>query len=379
MEKKKFFITTTVAQTLFFFKGQPRIWKEQYDVYAIAAEKDRLMEFAHGEGIGYYYMPLKREISFISDLLCLFRFIILFVKERPFVVHGNTPKVSMLSMLAAWVTCRPVRIYMCHGLRYQTEKGFLRRILMAMEWLSCHCATKVISVSNGVKEQLIKDRICPRQKGMVVRYGTAGGVNVDYFSRESTEYAKKMDVIIPNNAFTFSFIGRMVSDKGINELVSAADRLISEGENICLLLIGPFENTLSPFSEKTLKTIQQNSRIIACGPQKDIRPYLANSNAFVLPSYREGVGQVLLEANCMEVPCIASDIIGCNEVVTPGYNGELIPPKDEDALYQKMKEWVNNPEKVRQMSERSRELIVSRFAQKDVWQAYWQEYKSYLN
>ena len=379
MKKKKFFITTTLAQTLFFFKGQPRIWKEEYDVYAIAAERDRLIEFAQGEGIGYYYMPLKREISFLSDLLCLFRFVVLFVRERPLVVHGNTPKASMLSMLAAWLTFRPVRIYMCHGLRYQTESGFLRRFLMAMEWLSCHCATKVISVSNGVKEQLIKDGLCPRHNGMVVHYGTAGGVNVEFFSRESTECVNQIDEVIPENAFTFSFIGRMVSDKGINELVSAADRLINEKENICLLLIGPFEKSLSPLKEETLNTIQRNPRIIVCGPQKDIRPYLAKSDAFVLPSYREGVGQVLLEASCMDVPCIASDIIGCNEVVLPGYNGELVPPKDEEALYQKMKEWLNNTVKVKQMSKRSRELIVSRYAQKDVWQAYWQVYKSFLN
>lgn len=343
---------------------------------AIAAEKEKLEAFAQEEGIVSKFFPMHREISLIADIVCLLRFILLFLKERPLVVHGNTPKASMLSMVAAWLTRRPVRIYMCHGLRYQTTQGMLRRVLMAMEWVSCHCATKVICVSNGVKDQLIIDGLCPKTKGTIILNGTAGGIDIKRFSREKTN--KTISESLPKGAFVFTFIGRLVRDKGINELVHAFNRLTQEGYNVVLFLIGGQEQDLDPINEDTYNIIQTNERIIATGRLKDVRPYLANSNAFVLPSYREGVGQVLLEACCMGVPCISSDIIGCNEVVQSGVNGDLVPPRNEEMLYSKMKEWVNHPDKVKKMAESSRESIVSRYTREDVIQAYWKEYKSYL-
>ena len=160
MGKKKFYITTTIARTLFFFKGQVRKWNRYYDIYAISNEEDRLKEFAEEEGVNYKLMRMHREISILNDLVNLFGFIWIFLIERPYVVHGNTPKASMLSMVAAWITRVPVRIYMCHGLRYQTATGYLRKVLMAFEKLSCSCANSVICVSNGVKDQLIKDGLC---------------------------------------------------------------------------------------------------------------------------------------------------------------------------------------------------------------------------
>ena len=153
--KRKLFITTTAARTLFFFKGQTKLWNEVFDVCAISSEKEKLINFSQTEGIRYNYMSMHREISLVSDVCCLLRFIWLFIKERPYIVHGNTPKASMLSMLAAWLTCRPIRIYMCHGLRYQTSTGNLRRILMFMEKLSCSCATQVICVSEGVRKPFV--------------------------------------------------------------------------------------------------------------------------------------------------------------------------------------------------------------------------------
>lgn len=153
--KPKLFITTTAARTLPFFKGQTKLWNEVFDVCAISSEKENLINFAQTEGIRYSYMPMHREISLVSDVCCLLRFIWLFIKGHPYIVHGNTPKASMLSMVAAWLTCRPVRKYMCHGLRYQTATGNLRRILMFMEKLSCSCATQVICGSVAWKTILV--------------------------------------------------------------------------------------------------------------------------------------------------------------------------------------------------------------------------------
>ena len=375
--KPKLFITTTVARTYTFFRGQTRLWNESFDVCAISSERDKLIDFAQKEGIRYCYMPMHREISLFSDVFCLLRFVWLFVKERPYIVHGNTPKASMLSMVAAWLTRSPVRIYMCHGLRYQTTTGNLRRILMFMEKLSCSCATQVICVSEGVRRQLVKDGLCKEEKGKIVGYGTAGGIDVSYFSRNaiSETLDKRAELGIPKDDFVFSFVGRIVKDKGINELVAAFDKL-SQEYHVSLILVGSQERDLDPIDMKTEEMIKDNNHIHAVGRQSDVRPYLAASDAFVLPSYREGVGMVLLEANSMDVPCIASDIIGCNDVVTEGVNGELVQPRCADALYQKMKDWAEHRERVAELAKGCRNYVLSRYSSEDVKRAYYQELKS---
>ena len=375
--RKKFFITTTVARTLFFFKGQPRKWKEHFDVCAIAAEKDKLEAFAEQEGIRYKYMPMHREISLVSDVICLFRFIWLFIKEHPYIVHGNTPKASMLSMFAAWLTRRPVRIYMCHGLRYESSQGFMRKVLEAMEWISCHCATTVIGVSHGVVDKLVVDGLCPKGKAMVVGYGTAGGIDINRFSRASIEGLPNMreELEIPQDAFVFCFVGRIVRDKGVNELVQAFDRLSQKYYSAYLLLVGPQENDLDPIEEHTKVLLKKNEHILAIGRKEDVRPYLAISNAFVLPSYREGLGQVLLEANAMDVPCIASDIVGPQNVIVPRVNGELVEARNAEALYEKMREWIDHPTVVELMSFQCRGLILERYSSDVVRDEYCKVYR----
>ena len=152
-------------------------------------------------------------------------------------------------------------------------------------------------------------------------------------------------------------------------------RLSADNTFVHLILVGPSENDLDPISDETKSIINENIRIHAVGRQADVRPYLAASSAFVLPSYREGVGMVLLEANAMGVPCIASDIIGCRDVVESMVNGELVSSKDEMALYEKMKEWTEHPEKVGMMALKCRDYVISRYKKEDVAAAYFEEYK----
>ena len=240
----------------------------------------------------------------------------------------------------------------------------MRKVLEAMEWISCHCATTVIGVSHGVVDKLVEDGLCPKEKTMVVGYGTAGGIDIHRFSRASIDGIPNMreELGIPKHAFVFSFVGRIVKDKGINELVHAFDRLSQNYYSAYLLLIGSQENNLDPIEEQTQILIKNNKHILALGRKEDVRPYLAISNAFVLPSYREGLGQVLLEANAMDVPCIASDIVGPRDVIVSQVNGELFEARNASALFEKMKEWIDNPNYVMEISRRCRQLIEERYA-----------------
>ena len=378
---KKFFIATTIPKSFIFFESQMRLWKESFDVCLISSNEEELSERAKQEGVRYKVIPMKREISLLSDCLSMIRLIIYFIKERPYIVHGNTPKASMLSMFAAWMTFRPIRIYMCHGLRYETTSGILLKILKYMEWVSCHCATQVIAVSQGVCDKLVSDGICKKDKIKVVGYGTAGGIDVTRFSRGALINTPdvRSDLNIPCDAFVFCFVGRIVKDKGVNELVAAFDKLSQQHNRVYLLLIGPEEGETDSISSCSREVINTNKFIYALGRRDDVRPYIAASTALVLPSYREGVGQVILEANALDVPCIATDIIGPRDVIEPLVNGELVPPRNSDALYAKMKEWVDNPDRVNTMSSSSRTFVEARFKQEAVRNAYYTEYCKLAN
>lgn len=376
MEKKKFYITTTIGLSFIFFKGQPRLWKNKYDVCAISAEKERLVPFAEEEGIRYKYLPLEREISTWADIKCLMKYIWIFINDKPYIVHGNTPKASLLSMVAAWVTRRPVRIYMCHGLRYQGTQGRLRQLLMTMEKISCSCASHVISVSKGVADIMIADGLCKKEKMQVVGFGSAGGVDMDRYNPDAVESTIRKDFGIPKDAFVFSFVGRVVKDKGINELVSSFNRISEKNNNVHLLLVGPFETNNSPIDNNTINIIESHPKIHAVGMQQDVRPYLKASDAFVLPSYREGFGMVLIEAGSMGLPCITTNITGCNEIIVPGENGSIVEPQDENALYAEMKRWLDNPAMVRCMAKKARNMVLERYECHKVWKQYFDYYQS---
>lgn len=372
---KKFFITTTIPTTLSFFKGNLRYLSEWFEVCAISSKLEELQQIGKREGVRTHCIPMERPIALFKDFICLFKFISFFLKERPYVVHGNTPKASMLSMVAAWITRRPVRIYMCHGLRYQGTQGKMRKLLMWMEKLTCACATEVICVSNGVRETFAADGICPLTKSVVLGAGSATGIDLEYFNPSLVnDTAMRRELGIAPEDFVFIFVGRIVTDKGLNELVAAFERLSKEYSHIQLVVVGPEETEQNPITEESRTIIKENTRIHAIGRRSDVRPYLLGADAFVFPSYREGFGMVLIEANAMGIPAISSDIIGCNEVIVPGENGDIIPAKDEEALYSKMKEWIDAPEAVKVMSVKSRELVKTRFDRKVVWKNALNEY-----
>lgn len=374
--KRKFFITTTIPATLVFFQGNLAFLNESFDVCAISSQKESLEMLGQREGIRTYCIPMCRPISLFHDIVSLFRFLSLFLKERPDIVHGNTPKASMLSMLAAKITGVKVRIYMCHGLRYQGTTGIMRWLLMMIEKITSACATEVICVSKGVKNIMIEDCICPKSKAIVIHHGSAGGIDLDRFKEDPSKKSEIREKLgISPSDFVYLFVGRIVKDKGINELVNAFVKLQALKQFVHLILVGSEEGSLNPISDEIRKKIKKNKNIHAVGRQGDIRPYLLSSDAFILPSYREGFGMVLIEAGALGLPCITTDISGCNEIIISGENGEIIPPRDENALYEKMKEWVEHPEKPIAMALKARSLVESRFEQKVVWNGLLEEYK----
>ncbi|MFC4739522.1 glycosyltransferase family 4 protein [Flavobacterium ponti] len=375
MRKKKFFIVTTIPLSLIFFKGQLLLLQDEFDVTLISSPEEELFKTANYNKVKSYGIVMKREISLLYDFLSLFKLVVYFYRNKPDIVHGNTPKGSFLSMIASWLCRVPTRIYYVHGLRYQGTTGLKKRILIYMERISCKSATDIFAVSKGVKDVMYDDGIT-RKKINVIWNGSINGINSDFFDPEIIECnSLQQQYKIKNGDFVFGFIGRIVADKGINELVGSFKNLNELYPNTKLLLVGNYEHDLDPLLPETRIELEQNKNIIIAGFQKDTRPFYKLMNLFVFPSYREGFGISLMEAAAMNIPAISSDIIGCNEIIEDNVNGFLIPSKNKNALFEKMKFSIENIDKINLMSTITRDIILSKFEQKKLWSKTMDIYK----
>lgn len=376
-EKYKLIRLTTVDESLFaLLKGQLHFLSSEFEVVGVADDSGRLVQVAEREGVRTVAVPMRREISLLNDVKSLILLIRLFRKEKPYIVHANTPKASLLGMFAAWITWVPHRIYLVTGLRFETAHGLFRWVLKTMERITCACATKVIPEGDGVAETLRRERITRKPLRKILN-GNINGVDLGFFDRlpEVETHARELGDGAAGN-FSFVFVGRLVKDKGINELVQAFVKLNEVCPHTRLYLVGTFEDRLDPLLPQTRRWIEEHPAISAVGYQSDVRPYMAASDVLVLPSYREGFPNVVLQAGAMGLPCIVTDINGCNEAIVDGVNGRIVPKQDADALFDAMKELVENRESFVKMAGVAREMIASRYAQPDVWRATLEMYKN---
>ena len=232
MKREKLIRMTAHSQTLGLLKGQLAFLQQYMDVVLVAKDTGNLRTLAEGEGVGYRDVDMHREISPVNDLRSLFRLIRLFRSERPDIVHANTPKGALLGLLAAKLAGVPKRVYNVNGLRFETATGNLRRLLIAMEKLACACATKVVPQSNGVADVIRREHIT-RKPLKVILNGSGNGVDTAYFDPENAEVRAAAESI-RKPGVNFLFIGRLVGDKGVNELVEAFDRMSRENPDIVL-------------------------------------------------------------------------------------------------------------------------------------------------
>lgn len=351
--------------------------REGYEVVALSSPGEALDEIREREKVRTIAVAMQRHISPVKDLRSLWKLIHAFHKEKPDMVHSMTPKAGLLCMLAAWVCRVPVRIHTFTGLVFPTSTGLKRKILMATDWLTCACATHVIPEGEGVKNDLVTNRIT-RKPLRVLGYGNVRGIDLNRFDPENPEVIKAAEIIRREEVLTFIFIGRLVGDKGILEIVKAFCRLNKELPDTRLLLVGREEPQLDPLDSSTLKEISDNPAIEAVGQKGDVRPWLLASDVFVLPSHREGFPNVVIEAGAMGLPSIVTDINGSREIIHDGENGLIVPVKNANALYEAMKHLAETPEEIRTMAANARPMIASRFEQSFVRQCLKDYYKEIL-
>lgn len=364
---KKIIRAVTVAQSVGFFKEIiPLLNAKGVEVVALSSP-GREMDELKDKGVPTIIVPMERHISIFKDVKALLALVKVFRREKPDMVHSMTPKAGLLCMLAAKMAHVPVRVHTFTGLVWPTAKGLKRRILMLTDWLTCACATHVIPEGEGVKADL--QRHITRKPMKVLGYGNVKGVDMERFSLrpEIVDAAKSLR---SRNLFTFLYVGRIVSDKGVNELVDAFGKLHALNPHCRLALVGKMEENLDPLKPSTLKKILALKGIRAVGEKQDdeLIAWYAASDCFVLPSYREGFPNTVLEAGAMGLPSIVTDINGSREIVENGKNGIIIPPKDENALIEAMQQMLDNDSKRDSMATAARPMIASRFEKSYVQQ-----------
>lgn len=379
--KKLIRITTVPLSLDKLIEGQLNYMNQFYEVTAISSDFDELKKIGLKENVKVFPLKMTRQITPFQDLKSVYQLYKFFKKEKPLIVHTHTPKAGIVGMLAAKLAKVPIRLHTVAGLPLMEAKGVKRKILNFVEKLTYSCATKVYPNSQGLYDFILKENFCAKSKLKVLGNGSSNGINTEYFNpKYFSEIEKsnlKSELGINENDFVFIFVGRLVKDKGINELVQAFSKLnvsSSRVENIKLLLVGPFEEELDPLDAKTLTDINTNPKIISVGFQKDVRPYFAISNVLAFPSYREGFPNVVMQAGAMELPSIVTNINGCNEIVEQNINGLIIPVKNTNAIFVAMQSLLD--EKLfKELKSNSRDMITSRFEQHIVWQTILEEYQ----
>lgn len=369
-------VATVPLSLNILLRNQFKFLRKYYHVVAISSPGEDLFEVGTRENVDIKGIEIKRKISIINDITALYKLYVYFRKEKPLIVHSITPKAGLLSMMAAKLAGIPIRMHTFTGLIFPTSTGAMKHLLIWMDRLLCYCATNIYPEGQGVRNDLVKYNITKKPLKILAN-GNVNGIDLTFFdpsifSEEDKLSLKEKLAILPDD-FVFIFIGRLVKDKGINELIHAFKKLSSSKAK--LLLVGSLEPDHG-LEDNTLHEIKNNPDIISVGFQKDVRLFLAISDALVFPSYREGFPNVVMQAGAMGLPSIVTDINGSNEIIIHNENGIIIPPKNDLFLYESMV-MVSKDHALREKLKRNaRQMIADRYQQSVVLNALLEEYKN---
>ena len=360
--RPKLIRASTVPSSLnSFCKGFLKELSKDYTVIALSSRGPEMHSIENREGVRTIEVDMERHISLFKDCISLVKLYGVFLREKPDIVHSITPKAGLLCMMAAWLTKVPIRIHTFTGLVFPTSTGIRKKLLMFTDWLTCACATHIIPEGQGVKDDLLNYKITKKPL-TVLGYGNVRGVDLTYYNKTPEVLLKAQNLRHPD-LFMFLYIGRVVKDKGIDELIEASERLFLENKHFMVVIVGPYEDKVDPISPHSEKIISDASYIKAVGQVEDVRSWLAASDALVLPSYREGFPNVVLEAGAFGLPSIVTDINGSREIIENGINGLVVKPKSSEELLNAMRRFLMEPDEVKRMSLNCRRVIAERFEQ----------------
>ena len=365
-----------------FLKGQVAfLVRHSFEVIIVSAPGEEISMLAKKENARLFTINFTKKISPFTDLFQLFRLIRLIKQERPDIVNAGNPKSGFLLMLACHITGCKHKLFTLHGLLSDTKKGLLRWLISTTEKISCGIANKVLVVSPTLKVHAEKRKILPLGKGSVIGKGSANGIDLQLFPGKNavTDRAAQLKdrLDLKKDDIVIGFLGRLSKDKGIDILFGAFNLLVKEYPNLRLVLAGPVIRE-NPFSPHLFHQLYHDEKVLYLGKLYDVAPVYGIIDMLVLPSFREGFPNVLIEAAAMEVPVIASNIPGCKDAVESGINGELFEKGNVAALTAVLKRLITNKTLRQQYGRNGRKFVSENFSNEEIWAGQLELYKNML-
>jgi glycosyltransferase involved in cell wall biosynthesis len=313
------------------------------EVMFVAGPGEWSRALALEEEVEYFPLPMEREMAPLADLRAVGHMIRLLRRVRPEVVNAGTPKAALLVLAAAAVVRTPVRILTLYGLRSVTLRGAKGALVRAAERLTASLATDVICVSPSLRDEATAARIPGAATAYIAGAGNCSGVDLEHFrsSPERLDEGRRFRQRLGyrDDDLVIGFVGRLTRDKGIVELQQAWAAL--DNDKARLVVIGPDES--GPECEAAIRLLREDPRVRITGTVTDMRAAYAAMDLLVLPTWREGMGMVLLEAAAMSLPVVACRVTGCVDAVIDGTTGTLVPPRDAMALADAIRTYLSDP------------------------------------
>lgn len=371
---------TTVGQTqLLFLRGQNDFLSNHgFELHAIASPDLSLEKLRQRDGVQIHPVKITRKLTPLRDLVSLVRIYIILRRVRPTIVHVSTPKAAFLGSVAATLARVTIRVFLVRGLATETAHGWRSYCYRWVEWATSMLCHRTLFVATSLRQFAWSERIVPYGRGQIVAKGMSNGVDIEYFNPSSISSQLCNDHLWDCGESVIGFVGRLARDKGLEDLTVAWSILREEYPQSQLMLVGDWEQE-NPVRQEYRKALEEDPRVLLTGRVSDVRPFLKKMTLLVLPSHgTEGFPNAIMEAAAMQLPVVASRVVGCVDGVEEGVTGAVVPPHDADALAAGIRAYLDDPELRRQHGRAGRARVVRDFQSQAIWQAMLAEYRALL-
>lgn len=367
-------ITTVPLSLKYLLPGQMTYMREHgFDVTMMSSDGPEVAGVIAEEKCAFHALPLTRTISPLNDLKCIYHLYKWLKKNKPTIIHSETPKAGLVAMISGWLAGVPVRINTVAGLPLMVENGYKYFILAAVERITNAAATNVWPNSFSLQKIMLEKKLCKAGKMQVLANGSSNGTNTNRYSREALDPVKMQAIkenIHYNEYLHYNLcVARVVKDKGITELVEAFKALYNRDQSQRLLLVGPYEKHLDPLPQSTIELIENHPGIIRVPMTDAVEYYLALAQLFVFASYREGFPNVLMEAGSMGIPVICSRIEGNVDLIKHGETGLLFEKMNSNDLLEKWLIILADKTRAQQMAAKLQAVVRRNFDREVIWKA----------
>jgi len=353
-------IGVTSSQTCVILPDRLRAFRDGgFHVSLLSAPGELLNRTGQDASVETFAISMQRGISPASDCIALFRIWRLIRRLKPDIVEFSTPKAGLLGGIAARLCGVPARIYLLRGLKLETAEGLKRIFLLGAEWMSARCAHQVICNSRSLLKRSMEYGIASQSKLMILGEGSSNGVDTQRFSPGSSGIAEQLG--IEKGVPVIGFVGRLTHDKGLPDLLDAFRLLLHREPNAYLLLVGWFDAAEDALDRRLRERIESHPQVIHTGFVQDTSAYYRAMDVLVLPSWREGFPNAVLEAAASGVPVVATHCTGSCDAVVPGITGLLIPPGRPSAICEALLKILGDPQLGRAMATAARAWVIKNY------------------